>query len=230
MGGWHLSHVARKFERLLDTYRREDGGRWSGIELERATGGVVTRSYVTNLRKGRIENPGMDKLAAIAKAMGFPAALWFEEEPTRADGRGSAGPSAGLASRIERLFDVIKDPKTGETYSSSNIARTSLDDLTEEDVEGLRSGSIADPPLSHLLALARAFGVEPSYLVDGTGEAVLDREIVEALRDDTTQAIARESARLPDRERNLVLGIVRQFEGAGSREEAHLGGASSGGR
>jgi len=67
-----LSHVARKFERLLDTFRREDGRRWSGIELERATGGVVTRSYVTNLRKGRIENPGMDKLAAIAKAMGFP--------------------------------------------------------------------------------------------------------------------------------------------------------------
>ena len=72
MGGWHLSHVAPKFERLLETYRREDGGRWSGVELERATGGVLTRSYVSNLRKGRIENPGMDKLAAIAKAMGFP--------------------------------------------------------------------------------------------------------------------------------------------------------------
>jgi len=63
-----LSHVARKFERLLDTYRREDGGKWSGIELERATGSVVTRSYVTILRKGRIDNPGMDKLAVIAKA------------------------------------------------------------------------------------------------------------------------------------------------------------------
>ena len=67
-----MSHVAPKFERLLETYRREDGGKWSGIELERATGGVVTRSYVTNLRKGRIENPGMDKLWALARAMGFP--------------------------------------------------------------------------------------------------------------------------------------------------------------
>src|ERR687897_490428 len=65
-GDWSLSHVAHKFERLLETYRREDGGKWSGIQLERATGCVVTRSYVTNLRKGRIENPGMDKLAAIA--------------------------------------------------------------------------------------------------------------------------------------------------------------------
>jgi hypothetical protein len=102
-----------------------------------------------------------------------------------------------------------------------------LGDLTEEDVEGLRSGPVADPPLSHLLALARAFGVEPSYPVDGSGEGVLDAEIVEAMRDDTTRTIARESARLRDRERNLILGIVRQFEGAGSREGADLGGTSS---
>src|SRR5215208_1302932 len=69
MGGQHLSHVAPKFERLLETYRREDGRWWSGVELERATGGLVTRSYVTNLRKGRIENPGMDKLWALASRL-----------------------------------------------------------------------------------------------------------------------------------------------------------------
>ena len=215
-----MSHVAQIFERLLDTFRREDGRRWSGIELERATGGVVTRSYVTNLRKGRIENPGMDKLAAIAKAMGFTPALWFEEELTGADRRGAAGTREGLAGRVERLFDVIEDPRTGETYTSSGIARMSLGDLTEEDVEGLRNGSVTDPPLSHLLAMARAFGIEPSYLVDGTGEAVLD----------TTRDIARDSARLQDRERNLVLGIVRQFEGARSREGTDRGASTAEGR
>jgi hypothetical protein len=50
-----------------------------------------------------------------------------------------------------------------------------------------------------------------------SGEAALDPEIVEALRNDTTRAIVRESAMLPDRERTLVLGIVRQFEAARSR-------------
>ena len=30
------------------------------------TSGVVTRSYVSNLRKGRIENPGFEKLRTIA--------------------------------------------------------------------------------------------------------------------------------------------------------------------
>src|SRR5215204_4389567 len=73
-------HIAQKFEHLLDTYRHADGRRWSGQAIDEATGGIVTRSYVTNLRKGRIENPGYEKMRAIAKAMGFPPEMWFEED------------------------------------------------------------------------------------------------------------------------------------------------------
>jgi hypothetical protein len=62
-------HVAQRFERLLEIYRRPDGQRWGGAELQKATGGVVTRSSVTNLRKGRMESPGFEKMRAIAKAM-----------------------------------------------------------------------------------------------------------------------------------------------------------------
>jgi hypothetical protein len=50
-----------------------------GRDLHNATGGVVTRSYVTSLRKGRIENLGFEKIKAIAKAMGSPPELWFED-------------------------------------------------------------------------------------------------------------------------------------------------------
>jgi hypothetical protein len=78
--------------------------------------------------------------------MGFPPALWVEEELTEADGRGSAGRSEGLAGRIGRLFDAIEDPKTGEPYTNLRIARMSLGDLTEEDVRELRSGCVSDPP------------------------------------------------------------------------------------
>jgi hypothetical protein len=42
---------------------------------------------------------------------------------------------------------------------AGRVARMSLGDLTEEDVKELRSGSVTEPPLSHLLALAGAFGV-----------------------------------------------------------------------
>jgi transcriptional regulator with XRE-family HTH domain len=70
-------HVSERFARLLDLYRRPDGSVWGGQDLEKATGGAVTRSYVSNLKNGRIENPGLDKMEAIAKAMGFPPELWF---------------------------------------------------------------------------------------------------------------------------------------------------------
>jgi transcriptional regulator with XRE-family HTH domain len=103
----------------------------------------VTRSYVSNLRKGRIENPGFEKLRAIAKAMNFPPELWFEE--------------------VESLGEVS--------------------------------------------------GARPSWFVDGEDNlALLDEELVEALRDETARAVLREVHRLPERDREIILGIVRQFQ------------------
>jgi hypothetical protein len=57
-------------------------------------------------------------------------------------------------------------------------------------------------------------GARPSWFVDDEGNlAILDDELVEALRDETVRAILREVVRLPERERRVVLGIVRQFGG-----------------
>jgi transcriptional regulator with XRE-family HTH domain len=73
---------------LLDLYRRPDGSEWGGQDLENATAGAVTRSYVANLKKVRIEDPGLAKLEAISGAMGFPPSLWFGngEKDERAPG------------------------------------------------------------------------------------------------------------------------------------------------
>ena len=51
--------------------------RTSSAERGSISFGIVTRSYVANLKNGRIENPGLSKLEAVAAAMGFPPALWF---------------------------------------------------------------------------------------------------------------------------------------------------------
>jgi transcriptional regulator with XRE-family HTH domain len=203
-------HVAQKFEHLIDTYRHTDGRRWTGQEIDEATGGVVTRSYVTNLRKGRIENPGYEKLAAMAKAMGFPPEVWFEDGLGEGLSIGQAEQSSGVAGRLEHLFEVIRNPKTGEPYTHAEVARMTLGDLSEEDVEKIRTGAVSDPTVVQVAALASVFGVEPSYLVD-RGEPLLDGELVQALRDKDVRDITRESSRLPDRERQLVLGILRQF-------------------
>ena len=93
-------HIAERFEVLLGAYPRPDGRAWSGQQIDEATGGVVTRSYVTNLRKGRIENPGYRKLQAIAQAIGFPPRLWFDEDLCEA-------PSGQARLNIDQDLDQI---------------------------------------------------------------------------------------------------------------------------
>jgi len=204
-------HIAQKFERLLEMYRRPDGRRWSGQEIDEATGGVVTRSYVTNLRKGRIDNPGYEKMRAIAKAMGFAPEVWFDERLGEGRSIGEIEESRGLAGWLEHVFEVVRNPSTGEHYTNAEVARMTLGDLTEEDVEGIRTGAVSDPTVSQIAALAGVFGVEPSYLLDRGEPPLLDEELVHALRDKDVRDITRESSRLEDGERRLVLGIVRQF-------------------
>jgi transcriptional regulator with XRE-family HTH domain len=204
-------HIVQKFEALLEMYRRPDGRKWSGQEIDEATGGVVTRSYVTNLRKGRIENPGYEKLRAIAKAMGFPPEVWFEDGLGEGRTIEQAEESRGLSGRLEHLFEVVTNPKTGEPYTNAEVARMTLGDLSEEDVERIRTGALSDPTVGQIAALASVFGVEASYLLDRGEPSLLDEELVQALRDEDVRAITRESSRLPDGERRLVLGIVRQF-------------------
>ena len=205
-------HVAQRFERFLDTYRRPDGQRWGGAELQKATGGIVSRSYVTNLRKGRMDNPGFEKMRAIAKAMGFPPEMWFEEDLASEGGSPPQPEGRGISGRVEHLFEVVKNPKTGESYTNAEVARMSAGELTEEGVEGIRTGKIADPSVGQIAALAAVFGVPPSYMLDrGIESEVLDEEALKALADKTAGAILKESARLPEREKWIVLGIVRQF-------------------
>ena len=70
-------------------------------------------------------------------------------------------------------------------------------ELWFEDVEDLRDVS----------------STRPSWFRDQEDKlTLLDEELVEALRDETAHAVLREVTRLPERERKIVLGIVRQFQ------------------
>jgi transcriptional regulator with XRE-family HTH domain len=116
-------HIAHKFEALLEIYRHPDGRKWSGQEIDEATGGVVSRSYVTNLRKGRMDNPGYEKMRAIAKAMGFPPEVWFDDALAEGRTMGQAEESRGVAGRLEHLFEVIRNPKTEEPHTNADVAQ-----------------------------------------------------------------------------------------------------------
>ena len=102
-------HVSERFLRLLTLYRKPDGSEWGGQDLENATGAAVTRSYVANLKQGRIDNPGLAKLEAIAGAMGFPPALWFGE----AAEEGRAPDEAVLAALKDETVRSILEEALG---------------------------------------------------------------------------------------------------------------------
>ena len=175
-------HIAQKFEGLLEMYRRPDGRRWSGQEIDEATGGIVTRSYITNLRKGRIENPGFEKLKAIAKVMNFPPELWFEDFHTAVQLE-ATDQQLSLSDRANHLFESIRDERTGGPYTNAQVARMSLGDIAEEEVQGIRDGSIPSPPLNKVVALANAFGVHPSYFLEqGKKLPVIDEEALQIFR------------------------------------------------
>ena len=135
-------------------------------------------------------------------------------EESLGDGRPRerAEESGGLASRVEHLFDAIRNPKTGEPYTNEEVARMTLGGLSEEEVKDIRSGAVSDPTVGQVSAVANVFGVGTSYLLD-RGEPPFDEELVKGLRDETVREATRELSRLSERERHLVLGIVRQFGG-----------------
>jgi transcriptional regulator with XRE-family HTH domain len=198
--------VARRFELPLEKYRHPVGAWWSGQQLQDATEGVVTRSYVSMMRKGKISNPRFDKLRAIAKAMNLPPGLWFEE----ADGIENAtrveqpAREQGIADRLNHLFEAIKNERTGEPYTNAEVACMSLGDLTEEEVGGIRAGTLENPTISQVLALAEAFGVHLSYFLERSKEpTLLGEQEINAPGDRRARAILNRSLDLSDREKDM---------------------------
>lgn len=91
----------------------------------------------------------------------------------------------------------------------------SLGVLTEEEVAGMRAGTISNPTVDKAVALSSVFGVEAGYFLDRVGEPpIFDREALDILRDETTSAIARKSFHLPGPEKRMILNIVAELESA----------------
>lgn len=68
---------------VLDRHTHPDGRAWSGAEIERATGGKVSRFYVSLLRRGLISEPSFTKIHLISRAIGADLEEWVPEDPVR---------------------------------------------------------------------------------------------------------------------------------------------------
>lgn len=202
-----------RFARLSKQYRRSDGSEWTPTEIQDATSGFVNLSYLSNLQAGRIRKPGLDKLRAIASAMGFPWQLWLEEPDDweRISGE-QEGRGADLAGLLKHLLSVVENFRTGRPFTTREVAQLSEGRLSEEQVKGIRDGEIDNPTFEQVLALSDVFGVDPGYWFASRSEsAKLDRKTLEALKDPNVQLILQKSLDVSTRDRSMILMLIEHL-------------------
>lgn len=209
------SSFSHKFEMILQRYPKQDGGRWSSREIEEATGGFVTRSYVSNLLAGRIRRPGLDRLKAISRAMGFPVALWYEEvnEWNKISADEEARKGLSLAQRLNLLIETTLNEGTGERFKEEEIARLSFGHLSEDKVGEIRRGELTDLTMAQLMALSDIFGVDVSYWwVDAEHFPALTSELMSASKDAKSSAILNKVYGRSDTEKDMILAMLEQLD------------------
>jgi transcriptional regulator with XRE-family HTH domain len=72
---------AEKANLILEQFPKSKSGRVQrGVlqRISRATNGVVTGSYLYQLSRGKIANPTVEKLKALAEGLDFPMDWWWE--------------------------------------------------------------------------------------------------------------------------------------------------------
>lgn len=214
------SVFARKFRIMLEVIPHPQGGTWSGTKMERATGGKVKTSYFSSLRDGHIHIPRVDKIEAIAEAMGFSPELWFRdlswwqalherlneggdvETPLRGYRKRSNGKR--LSELLERLFKVKLNEETGRPFTNREVAVKSGGILTEEDVDALRDGRMANPTWAQVLVLCDVFGVDPSYWTERKNPWAISESVLEAMEEQDSYMIFQNSLKLSEDSRTML--------------------------
>lgn len=210
------SRYAQMFARFLETYPYPAGGKWTGPRMQRATGGFVNSAYFSNLLAGRIKQPGLDKLKAISEAMGFPTQLWLDGPDGWGEFPGQSQdlpPEAVLKDLLNNLFASITDERTGELLTNAEVSRRSVGKLSEVELEAMRSGELDNPTVEQVLALSEAFDVDPAYWFRrGEKKPLVDREVVEALRNENNRLLLHRSLGLSREQKDMLLVMMEQLE------------------
>lgn len=232
-------YYAERFKKMLRLYPHPSGRVWRGKDFEEATNDYVVGSYVTALRKGRIDNPGVQKLKKIAEVMGAPFELWLEEpedwerdartylepkrsmhSPPEAPGSEEEAETSGsstLAGLLNRLFEEVRNGTTGEPYTNREVSALTQGRLSEDEVRRMREDDLENPTRGQLLALSDAFDIDPSYWFGrGSRRPVLNPDLAEALKDDRNYALLHKSLGLRDSDKDIVMVLMEQLRG---REE-----------
>jgi transcriptional regulator with XRE-family HTH domain len=121
--------------------------------------------------------------------------------------------SPSLAEKLERLFQTVH-PAGRPPFSNAEVAaalqRQGGPTVSATYLWQLRKGLRANPTKAHLEALARFFGVNPSYFFDESSAAEIDGQLalLAVMRDPGVRAIALRSSGLSEESLQAIQGMV----------------------
>ncbi|TCO62265.1 helix-turn-helix transcriptional regulator [Actinocrispum wychmicini] len=132
---------------------------------------------------------------------------------------------ATLADRLDRLFRTVH-PTGRREYSYDEVAaaiRAEGVTISHTYVWQLRKGLRDNPTKRHLEALARFFGVRPSYfLEEDVSDVDAELELMVALRDQSVRMVALRTADLSPAGLKAIMGVIehtRAIEGLPSAQD-----------
>jgi len=131
-------------------------------------------------------------------------------------------PEGHFAERLDHLFRTVH-PKDRGPYTPAEVAEAINGEAGERVVSGtylwlLRTGQRDNPTMKHLIAIARFFGVPPTYFFpdDTAGQDAVPADVVAALSDDKVRDMALRAAGLSDRSLTAITDMInsaRALEG-----------------
>ena len=153
----------------------------SNVELAEAVG--VSHSYIAQLRKGIRDNPNLRVIDGLASALRVHPAYFVGGRREPASPARARRP---FRDKLNRLFALVHPPDQGELTHNFIVGAVrrrgqELGDrhwtISPSTLAGLRDGSIVDPELKHVLALADVFGADPAYFLDDQLAALVDEQL-----------------------------------------------------
>lgn len=141
-------------------------------------------------------------------------------------------PPEGLfARRLDHLFRAVH-PKDRGPYTPADVADAINAAAGERVVSGtylwlLRTGQRDNPTMKHLIAIARFFGVPPTYFFpdDSLDENAVPAELTAALGDEKVREMALQAAGLSDRSLKAITDMInsaRSVEGLPDKKKADV--------
>jgi len=133
-----------------------------------------------------------------------------------------SSPPKTLAGKLDYLFRVVH-PKAGGEYTYREVAQAINDTDTGTTISAsyvwqLRRGEKDNPTIRHIEAIAKFFGVPPSYFLDeqAAADITAQLELLASMRDNDVREIALRASDLSPAALKMIKNLIedtRRIEG-----------------